>query len=178
MCFKNDEGGGGDEDQQPFNVAPFSLFNPQFFPFLAAAAALNQKKSLNLLIPDEKKDTTITPDEIPHTRRSLSTSQHICGICSKNFSSASALQIHNRTHTGEKPYKCEVSRKPIFHLENHSLFVQVCGRAFTTKGNLKVHRGTHMYQTNHPTMAHHGGKIRPQQRRYDYHPYSTVKGES
>ncbi|CAF1664427.1 unnamed protein product [Adineta ricciae] len=157
---QNDD--GVDEDQlPPFNVAPFSLFNPQFFPFLAAAAALNQKKSLNLLIPDEKKDTTIIPDEIPHTRRSLSTSQHICGICSKNFSSASALQIHNRTHTGEKPYKCEV-----------------CGRAFTTKGNLKVHRGTHMYQTNHPTVDQHGGKIRSQQRRYDYHPYSTVKSES
>ncbi|XP_037356463.1 sal-like protein 4 isoform X2 [Talpa occidentalis] len=52
--------------------------------------------------------------------------QHGCLRCGKNFSSASALQIHERTHTGEKPFVCSI-----------------CGRAFTTKGNLKVHYMTH-----------------------------------
>ncbi|GFY73182.1 sal-like protein 1 [Trichonephila inaurata madagascariensis] len=67
----------------------------------------------------------------PPKQRNSGVPKHFCHICQKPFSSASALQIHNRTHSGEKPFKCVV-----------------CGRAFTTKGNLKVHMNTHMAQNN------------------------------
>ena len=49
-----------------------------------------------------------------------------CRICQRVLSCKSALVMHYRTHTGERPYKCKI-----------------CQRTFTTKGNLKTHMGVH-----------------------------------
>lgn len=59
-----------------------------------------------------------------------------CIVCHRVLSCQSALKMHYRIHTGERPYKCKV-----------------CGRAFTTKGNLKAHIGIH--RENPPVQVQH-----------------------
>ena len=54
--------------------------------------------------------------------------RYSCQVCAKPFASASALEIHSRTHSGDRPFVCSV-----------------CSKAFTTKGNLKVHMSTHAW---------------------------------
>ncbi|XP_053738484.1 sal-like protein 1 isoform X1 [Synchiropus splendidus] len=62
--------------------------------------------------------------------------QHGCRFCGKMFSSDSALQIHLRSHTGERPYQCPV-----------------CLSRFTTRGNLKVHFLRHREQNPELSMS-------------------------
>ncbi|XP_077598205.1 uncharacterized protein LOC144213556 [Stigmatopora nigra] len=70
------------------------------------------------------------PQELPSPSPSTSgRAQHACRFCGKVLSSDSSLQIHLRSHTGERPYQCPV-----------------CLSRFTTRGNLKAHFLRHREQ--------------------------------
>ncbi len=124
---------------------------------MSTAAASNYPLTLSLGLPSQKSSTTgasghsgvtfpnqsipaaavpSAPSQDPKlsaqggmTVSSSGRMQHACRFCRKLFSGDSSLQIHLRSHTGERPYQCPV-----------------CFSRFTTRGNLKVHFLRHREQ--------------------------------
>lgn len=68
---------------------------------------------------------------------SSSQKKHKCKICDKRFTRPSSLQTHMYSHTGEKPFACEV---------------EGCGRHFSVVSNLRRHRKVHKGEgQDHPS---------------------------
>ncbi|KAF2234518.1 hypothetical protein EV356DRAFT_154508 [Viridothelium virens] len=67
---------------------------------------------------------------------SSSQKKHKCKICDKRFTRPSSLQTHMYSHTGEKPFACDV---------------EGCGRHFSVVSNLRRHRKVHKGDRDHPS---------------------------
>ncbi|XP_039378571.1 zinc finger protein 135-like [Mauremys reevesii] len=67
------------------------------------------------------------PPRAPPQKASLKKIPPTCPECDKSFKSNTALTIHERSHTGERPFKCPE-----------------CGKGFPSKGDLKRHQKTHV----------------------------------
>jgi uncharacterized Zn-finger protein len=69
---------------------------------------------------------------------SSSQKKHKCKICDKRFTRPSSLQTHMYSHTGEKPFACEVDG---------------CGRHFSVVSNLRRHRKVHKNDGETPSQC-------------------------
>ncbi|XP_076580461.1 uncharacterized protein LOC143316730 [Chaetodon auriga] len=80
-------------------------------------------------LPTTSHSQELQPSSSLGSASSSGRPQHVCRFCGKVLSSDSSLQIHLRSHTGERPYQCPV-----------------CLSRFTTRGNLKAHFLRHREQ--------------------------------
>merc|ERR1719422_2409277 len=76
----------------------------------------------------------------PPGGRQIARGNTTCQICFKVFACNSALEIHIRSHTKERPFKCNV-----------------CDRGFSTKGNMRQHALTHKNKDGSSSAGGSGG---------------------
>lgn len=99
--------------------------DPAIYTNLLPRPGSNDNSWESLIEITKTSETTKLQQLVDNIENKL-TDPNQCVICHRVLSCKSALQMHYRTHTGERPFKCKI-----------------CGRAFTTKGNLKTHMGVH-----------------------------------
>ncbi|XP_056129313.1 telomere zinc finger-associated protein isoform X2 [Lampris incognitus] len=79
----------------------------------------------------------------------------LCPTCNKTFRSKYYLKVHNRRHTGEKPFECQKCDKRYFRKENllehesrncaraHTYSCPTCASTFSRKQELRLHIISH-----------------------------------
>ena len=133
----------------PFPQLPGNMFRPQFLPRLPLPVDSkmlpnmfpmppmeNQDEAWENFIEIDKEGETSRLEHLVNSLGHKLSDPNECIVCHKVLSCKSALQMHYRTHTGERPYRCKI-----------------CKRGFTTKGNLKTHMSVH--QIRAPVRAFH-----------------------
>jgi hypothetical protein len=99
--------------------------NDPFRNTILPSNILDNDDNLEQFMEIDKSETSKLQQLVDNIEHKL-TDPNQCVICHRVLSCKSALQMHYRIHTGERPFKCKI-----------------CGRSFTTKGNLKTHMGVH-----------------------------------
>ncbi len=118
-----------DDEEENHAVSPFDGNNnaPGFFlstnaATAAAAAAVAAAPASSVVERRNHPSPHYRAPKCPSSSKHL----HYCHVCGKGFKDRYSVNVHVRTHTGEKPFCCSQ-----------------CGKAFRQKAHLAKHGQTH-----------------------------------
>lgn len=111
--------------------------------------------------PNENTKIKIITQKRSSKRMTLKKEKLICSVCTRKCPSASALTIHMRIHTNEKPYHCSSCVKKYKdsgtlkrHIERNHMqqrerrfICENCGKGFYSKSDITIHMRVHTGET-------------------------------
>lgn len=100
------------------------------------------------------------PSSLPKDRLENVQAKYVCAKCKKSFRSQANLSIHEKYHTGDRPFECAECGKSFYALQALSVHVRIhtgekpfkcsqCGYRCNVSSNLSRHKRTHNRERPH-----------------------------